>query len=184
MACQWPASRADHWAWHGMPFKHGEPIPLACTAQPKNKAIYSSWSEKTLMTKKTFLKRTINGWMPICEAFARIEQQPNIYDVVHVKYFDESFITIKSLLVRAYLYKMVCPWLFQFPASVQIATMTHDREDKKVGVGSLMAKAVTPPLPPGSLYMEEVHVKVICCVLGEYGAADRKFSATYITGKL
>lgn len=27
--------------------------------------------------------------MPICEAFAHIEQQPNIYDVVHVKYFDE-----------------------------------------------------------------------------------------------
>ncbi|KAH9662879.1 UPF0183 protein [Citrus sinensis] len=28
--------------------------------------------------------------MPICEAFASIEQQPNIYDVVHVKYFDEE----------------------------------------------------------------------------------------------
>ncbi|GMH06525.1 hypothetical protein Nepgr_008365 [Nepenthes gracilis] len=28
--------------------------------------------------------------MPICEAFAQIEQQPNIYDVVHVKYFDEE----------------------------------------------------------------------------------------------
>ena len=27
--------------------------------------------------------------MPICEAFAQIEQQPNIYDVVHVKYFEE-----------------------------------------------------------------------------------------------
>lgn len=27
--------------------------------------------------------------MPICEAFAQIENQPNIYDVVHVKYFDE-----------------------------------------------------------------------------------------------
>jgi len=27
--------------------------------------------------------------MPVCEAFAQIEQQPNIYDVVHVKYFDE-----------------------------------------------------------------------------------------------
>lgn len=32
--------------------------------------------------------------------------------------------------------------------------------DSKVGVGSLMNKAVAPPLPPGSLYMEEVHVKV------------------------
>ncbi|CAM9003878.1 unnamed protein product [Rhodiola kirilowii] len=27
--------------------------------------------------------------MPICESFAQIEQQPNIYDVVHVKYLDE-----------------------------------------------------------------------------------------------
>ncbi|KAI4386795.1 hypothetical protein MLD38_004697 [Melastoma candidum] len=28
--------------------------------------------------------------MPICEAFVQIEQQPNIYDVVHVKYLDED----------------------------------------------------------------------------------------------
>ncbi|KAE9606658.1 hypothetical protein Lalb_Chr09g0321931 [Lupinus albus] len=28
--------------------------------------------------------------MPISEAFAQIEQQPNIYDVVHVKYYDEE----------------------------------------------------------------------------------------------
>ncbi|KAF8048407.1 hypothetical protein N665_2525s0001 [Sinapis alba] len=28
--------------------------------------------------------------MPICDAFAQIEQQPNIYDVVHVKYHDED----------------------------------------------------------------------------------------------
>ena len=27
--------------------------------------------------------------MPISDAFAQIERQPNIYDVVHVKYFDE-----------------------------------------------------------------------------------------------
>lgn len=32
--------------------------------------------------------------------------------------------------------------------------------DKKVGVGALMDKAFAPPLPIGSLYMEEVHVKV------------------------
>lgn len=32
--------------------------------------------------------------------------------------------------------------------------------DKKVGVGSLMDRASAPPLPTGSLYMEEVHVKV------------------------
>ncbi|KAK4838679.1 hypothetical protein QYF36_015593 [Acer negundo] len=42
--------------------------------------------------------------------------------------------------------------------------------DKKVGVGSLMAKAVTPLLPPGSLYMEEVHVKMIeCCIQRFFG---------------
>jgi len=28
--------------------------------------------------------------MPISDAFAQIEHQPNIYDVVHVKYFDEE----------------------------------------------------------------------------------------------
>ncbi|RDY03319.1 UPF0183 protein, partial [Mucuna pruriens] len=28
--------------------------------------------------------------MPIYEAFAQIEQQPNLCDVVHVKYFDEE----------------------------------------------------------------------------------------------
>lgn len=32
--------------------------------------------------------------------------------------------------------------------------------DIKVGVGLLMNKASAPPLPAGSLYMEEVHVKV------------------------
>lgn len=31
---------------------------------------------------------------------------------------------------------------------------------KKVGVGALMDKASAPPLPAGSIYMEEVHVKV------------------------
>lgn len=32
--------------------------------------------------------------------------------------------------------------------------------DSKVGVGSLTDKAHAPPLPAGSLYMEEVHVEV------------------------
>jgi hypothetical protein len=32
--------------------------------------------------------------------------------------------------------------------------------DGKVGVGSSMDKAIVPPLPAGSLYMEEVHAKV------------------------
>lgn len=30
-----------------------------------------------------------NLGMPISEAFAQIEQQPSIYDVVHVKYYEE-----------------------------------------------------------------------------------------------
>lgn len=37
--------------------------------------------------------------MPICEAFAQIEQQPSIYDVVHVKYFDEVFVSILRILL-------------------------------------------------------------------------------------
>ncbi|XP_043695621.1 PHAF1 protein At3g51130-like [Telopea speciosissima] len=32
--------------------------------------------------------------------------------------------------------------------------------DSKVGVGSVMGKALAPPLPAGSLYMEEVHAKL------------------------
>lgn len=36
-----------------------------------------------------------------------------------------------------------------------------------------------PPLPPVSYIMQ-----VICWVLGEYGTADGKYSASYITGKL
>jgi hypothetical protein len=35
--------------------------------------------------------------------------------------------------------------------------------DSKVGVGSLMDKAIVPALPSGSLYMEEVHAKVCSC---------------------
>lgn len=33
----------------------------------------------------------------------------------------------------------------------------------KVGVGLLLDKAIVPPLPAGSLYMEEVHAKVRIC---------------------
>ena len=38
---------------------------------------------------EVFIKFNFVSGMPICEAFAQIEQQPKIYDVVHVKYFDE-----------------------------------------------------------------------------------------------
>ncbi|KAK1581212.1 hypothetical protein Q3G72_004049 [Acer saccharum] len=56
--------------------------------------------------------------------------------------------------------------------------------DKKVGVGSLMAKAVTPPLPLASLYMEEMHVKFIgvririysgcCCCINKSNSRCRE----------
>lgn len=36
--------------------------------------------------------------MPICEAFAQIEQQPTIYDVVHVKHFDEVCFSVRVKL--------------------------------------------------------------------------------------
>lgn len=44
-----------------------------------------------------YFKMFVSG-MPICEAFAQIEQQPNIYDVVHVKYYDEVWIIVPSYI--------------------------------------------------------------------------------------
>ncbi|CAK7334375.1 unnamed protein product [Dovyalis caffra] len=187
--------------------------------------------------------------MPICEAFAQIEQQPSIYDVVHVKFFDEeplkldivisfpdhgfhlrfdpwsqrlrlieifdvkrlqmryatsliggpsnlaTFVAVYDLFGPTFpgiydkdrgLYTLFYPGLsFAFPIPSQYTDCCHDREaelplefpdgttpvtcrvsiydgsaDKKVGVGSLMHKASVPPLLPGNLYMEEVHVKL------------------------
>ncbi|CAF2019117.1 unnamed protein product [Brassica napus] len=186
--------------------------------------------------------------MPICDAFAQIEQQPNIYDVVHVKYHDEdplkldivisfpdhgfhlrfdpwsqrlrlveiydvkrlqmryatstiggstlaTFVAVYALFGPTFpgiydkqrgVYSLFYPGLsFQFPIPNQYTDCCHDGEaalplefpdgttpvtcrvsiydnssDKKVGVGKLMDRASVPPLPPGSLYMEEVHVKL------------------------
>ncbi|KAM7250021.1 hypothetical protein ACFE04_021904 [Oxalis oulophora] len=188
--------------------------------------------------------------MPICEAFAKIEHQPNIYDVVHVKYYDEEplkldiviefpdhgfhirfdpwsqrlrlieIFDVKRLQMRyatsliggpstlatfAAVYKLFGPTYpgtydkercvytlfypglsFAFPISSQQYTeciRTGDAElplefsdgttpvtcrvsiydssaKKDVGVGSLLNKATVPPLSAGSLYMEEVHVKI------------------------
>lgn len=36
----------------------------------------------------------------------------------------------------------------------------------------------------GILYVDSFHVQIICWVLGEYGTADGKYSASYIIGKL
>ncbi|KAI3502852.1 hypothetical protein L1887_31208 [Cichorium endivia] len=187
--------------------------------------------------------------MPICEAFAQIEQQPNIYDVVHVKYFDEdplkldvvisfpdhgfhlrfdpwsqrlrlieifdvkrlqmryatsliggpstpaTFVAVYAVFGPTFpgiydkergVYTLLYPGLsFAFPIPSQYTDCCHNGEaelplefpdgttpvtcrvciydssaDSKVGVGKLMNKASAPPLPNGSLYMEEVHVKL------------------------
>ncbi|XP_062219872.1 PHAF1 protein At3g51130-like [Phragmites australis] len=165
--------------------------------------------------------------MPISNAFAQIEHQPNIYDVVHVKYFDErlrliEIYDVKRLQLRyatsliggpatlatfAAVYALfgptfpgiydkergiytlfypVCRLSFGFPIPSQYTNLFTNGEvadlhlefpdgttpvtcrvsiydnstDSKVGVGSLMDKAVVPALPAGSLYMEEVHAKL------------------------
>ncbi|PRQ20749.1 hypothetical protein RchiOBHm_Chr7g0231521 [Rosa chinensis] len=48
--------------------------------------------------------------------------------------------------------------------------------DKKVGVGSLMDKASAPPLPIGSVYMEDVHVKDVWTELGQICGQNFGFS--------
>uniref|UniRef100_A0A7N0UGB6 Uncharacterized protein n=1 Tax=Kalanchoe fedtschenkoi TaxID=63787 RepID=A0A7N0UGB6_KALFE len=187
--------------------------------------------------------------MPICEAFAHIEEQPNIYDVVHVKYLDEeplkldivisfpdhgfhlrfdpysqrlrlieifdvkrlqlryatsliggpstlaTFVAVYALFGPTFpgvydkergVYFLIYPGLsFAFPIPTQYSDCIHDGEaelplefpdgttpvtcrvsiydsstDSKVGIGSKMGKAIAPALPAGSLYMEEVHVKL------------------------
>ncbi|KAK1549245.1 hypothetical protein Q3G72_005179 [Acer saccharum] len=84
-------------------------------------------------------------WMSICEAFALIEQQPNIYGVVHVKYFDEEPLKLDIVLILG---------LSLFPDGTTPVTcpvsIYDGSTDKQVGVVSLMAKAVTPSLPPRS----------------------------------
>ncbi|CAM8915597.1 unnamed protein product [Rhodiola kirilowii] len=189
--------------------------------------------------------------MPICESFAQIEQQPNIYDVVHVKYLDEdplkldivisfpnhgfhlrfdphsqrlrlieifdvnhlqmryatsliggpstlaTFVAVYALFgptgtgmydKEKGVYFLIYTGLsFAFPIPTQFSDCIPDGEaelplefpdssstttvtsrvsiydsstDSKVGIGSKMGKAISPPLPVGSLYMEEVHFKL------------------------
>ncbi|KAL0847706.1 hypothetical protein Bca101_020952 [Brassica carinata] len=196
--------------------------------------------------------------MPISDAFGKIEQNPNVYDVVHVKYYDEdplkldvvisfpdhgfhlrfdpwsqrlrlieiydvkrlqmrygnstvggpstlaTFVAVYALFGPTFpgiydkergIYALFYPGLsFEFPIPDQYTDCCHDGEvalplefsdgttpvtcrvsiydkssDKKVGVGKLMDKASVPPLSPGSLYMEEVHVKLgkeLCFTVG------------------
>uniref|UniRef100_A0A0D9WU38 Uncharacterized protein n=1 Tax=Leersia perrieri TaxID=77586 RepID=A0A0D9WU38_9ORYZ len=186
--------------------------------------------------------------MPISDAFAQIESQPNLYDVVHVKYFDEeplkldfvisfpdhgfhlrfdpwsqrlrlieiydvkrlqlryaksliggpstlaTFVAVYGLFGPTFpgiydkergIYTLFYPGLsFAFPIPSQYTNLFTNGEDlplefpdgttpvtcrvciydsstdSKVGVGSLMDKAIVPALPAGSLYMEEVHAKL------------------------
>ncbi|XP_020243197.1 UPF0183 protein At3g51130-like isoform X1 [Asparagus officinalis] len=189
--------------------------------------------------------------MSMREAFSQIEHQPNIYDVVHVKYLDEeplkldtvicfpdhgfhlrfdswsqrlrlievydvkrlqmryatsliggpsslaTFVAVYALFGPTFpgiydkeraIYTLLYPGLsFAFPIPSQYTSCFHDGEvsaelplefpdgttpvtcrvsvydsssDNKVGIGSLMDKASVPPLPAGSLYMEEVHAKL------------------------
>ncbi|PKA61675.1 UPF0183 protein [Apostasia shenzhenica] len=189
--------------------------------------------------------------MSISEAFTQITNQPNIYDVVHVKYFEEDPLkldivinfpdhgfhlrfdswsqrlrlievheitqlqmryansliggTALATFVAVYAafgptfpgtfdkdrgtYTLFYPGLsFAFPIPSQFTNCCLDGKvsadlplefpdgttpvacrvciydnhssDCKVGVGSSMSKAIAPPLPAGSLYMEEVHAKL------------------------
>ncbi|KAK5793110.1 hypothetical protein PVK06_034246 [Gossypium arboreum] len=115
--------------------------------------------------------------MPICEAFAQIEQQLNICDEplkldILISFRIMVFIWVWTLRLRVFHLL----FLFQFPS--QHTGFCHDREElslefpdgtipvtccvsiydgsagENVGVGSLMDKASAPPLPAGSLYME------------------------------
>ncbi|XP_064991225.1 PHAF1 protein At3g51130-like isoform X8 [Musa acuminata AAA Group] len=187
--------------------------------------------------------------MPLHEAFAQVDHQPNIYDVVHVKYFDEEPLKLDIVisfpdhgfhlrfdpwsqrlrLIEVYdvkrlqmqyatnliggpsmlatfqavytcfgptypgtydkdrgTYTLFYPGLsFAFPIPSQYAYCCRNVEaelplefpdgttpvtsrvcvydgssDSKVGIGSILNKATVPPLPAGSLYMEEVHAKL------------------------
>ncbi|WOL13142.1 UPF0183 protein [Canna indica] len=189
--------------------------------------------------------------MPLHEAFAQVEHQPNIYDVVHVKYLDEeplkldivisfpdhgfhlrfdpwsqrlrlievydikrlqmryatsliggpstlaTFVAVYTLFGPTFpgtydkdrgTYILFYPGLsFAFPIPSQYTYCYQNTEvsaelplelpdgttpvtcrvciydsssDSKVGVGALLDKAIVPPLPTGSLYMEEVHAKL------------------------
>eukprot|EP00252_Welwitschia_mirabilis_P008438 TRINITY_DN20270_c0_g2_i1.p1 TRINITY_DN20270_c0_g2~~TRINITY_DN20270_c0_g2_i1.p1 ORF type:complete len:407 (+),score=58.00 TRINITY_DN20270_c0_g2_i1:201-1421(+) len=189
--------------------------------------------------------------MPICEAFTYIEQDPSIYDVVHVKYSDEepllfdlvisfpdhgfhlrfepytqrlrlievfdvhrlqiryansviggpntqaTFVTIYAVCGPTFpgiydaergIYTLFYPGLsFAFPipalhkesfkewqaelplefsdgtTPVTSRVCIYDKSSGGnigVGVGNLFKRAVLPPLPAGSDYMEEVHAKL------------------------
>ncbi|KMZ72432.1 hypothetical protein ZOSMA_164G00140 [Zostera marina] len=189
--------------------------------------------------------------MPICEVFAQVNEQPNVFDMVHLKDYDEdplkmdvviSFpdhgfhlrfdpqcqrlrlievFDIKRLQLRyinkliggssmlatfAVVYEhfgptfpgiydeerslftifylglsfafsipkqyshfflngeVVTELLFEFPDGttpvIWRVSIYDNSPDNKVGVGSSLNKALVPPLPAGSLYMEKIYAKL------------------------
>ncbi|GAB4847503.1 hypothetical protein Ancab_026561 [Ancistrocladus abbreviatus] len=108
-----------------------------------------------------------NLGMPICEALAQIEQPPNIYDAVHLKYFDGG-LSFAFPIPRPTEYADCCgngevELPLDFPDGTTRVTcrvcIDDSSTDEEVGVGSLTYKDVARPLPAGGLYMEEVHLK-------------------------
>lgn len=60
---------------------------------------------------------------------------------------------------------VVTELLFEFPDGttpvIWRVSIYDNSPDSKVGVGSSLNKALVPPLPAGSLYMEKIYAKVI-----------------------
>ncbi|CAD5168739.1 unnamed protein product [Musa acuminata subsp. malaccensis] len=220
---------------------------------PRRRCEGTAMGAITLDLRPGFGIGPFNLGMPLHEAFAQVEHQPNIYDVVHVKYLDEvgeplkldivisfpdhgfhlrfdpwtqrlrlievydvkrlqmryansliggpstlaTFVAVYALFGPTYpgtydqvrgIYTLFYPGLsFAFPIPSQYTYCCQNGEvsaelplefpdgttpvacrvsvydgssDSKVGVGSLLDKASVPPLPAGSLYMEEVHAKL------------------------
>ncbi|XP_064940033.1 PHAF1 protein At3g51130-like isoform X2 [Musa acuminata AAA Group] len=160
---------------------------------PRRRCEGTAMGAITLDLRPGFGIGPFNLGMPLHEAFAQVEHQPNIYDVVHVKYLDEE--PLKLDIVISFpdhgFHLRFDPWSqglsFAFPIPSQYTYCCQNGEvsaelplefpdgttpvacrvsvydgssDSKVGVGSLLDKASVPPLPAGSLYMEEVHAKL------------------------
>ncbi|KAJ6839065.1 UPF0183 protein-like isoform X2 [Iris pallida] len=226
-------------------------VSPAATAGQRRRCEGTAMGSITLDLRPGFGIGPFTIGMSISEAFSQVEHQPNIYDVVHVKYYDEeplkldivisfpdhgfhlrfdpwsqrlrlievsdvkrlqmryatsliggpstlaTFVAVYALFGPTFpgiydkergVYTLFYPGLsFAFPIPSQYTNCCNEVEvsaelplefpdgttpvtcrvsvydsslDSKVGVGSLMDKATVPPLPAGSLYMEEVHAKL------------------------
>ncbi|WJX19367.1 hypothetical protein P8452_09073 [Trifolium repens] len=76
----------------------------------------------------------------------------------------EKFTSSHMLTLFLFIMKVELPLEFPdgtTPVTCRVCVSIYDSSSgKKIGVGSLMDKASAPPLPTGSIYMEEVHVKL------------------------